>query len=362
MKSVSAALKAHLAQETTTLCTLWKITRQDGAVFGFTDADHDIVFGGTTYLAATGYSPTNIQTTAALNVDNLEVVSVLDSSTITEADMMRGLWDNAAVDIVMVNYVDLTMGALNLRHGMLGQIKTGRTQFTAELRGMTQGLQQPIGTNAFPACNADLGDARCTIVLGPLTVTGSVTGSVTGLVSAMAFIDATRTETNSTVSAAITGITQANPAHITAPGHPFTNGMDVTLSGVSGMTQLNGYTGAIGYIDANTFSVAVNSTAFTAYSDGGTATQAVASEYFQGGVLTWTSGANAGTQIEVKNYHPNVISLALPMVGAIALGDSYSLTPGCDKLLTTCNTRFANVVNFRGFPFVPGDTALLGGP
>lgn len=358
MKSVSAALKAHLAQETTTLCTLWKITRTDGAVYGFTDADHDIVYGGVTYHAATGHTPSTIQTTAALNVDNLEVISILDAASITEADMMRGLWDNAAVEIVMVNYADLTMGALNLRKGCIGQIKTGRTQFTAELRGMTQGLQQAIGRAAFPTCDADLGDARCTMALGPRTVTGSVTG----LLSAMAFIDSTRTESNSTVSAAIAGITQTNPAVVYAPGHPFTSGMQVTLSGVAGMTQIDGYTGTATYVDANHFSVAVNSTAFTAYASGGTATQAVASEFFQGGVLTWTSGANSGTKIEVKNYHPNYIGLALPMPVDIALGDTYSLTPGCDKLLTTCGTRYANVVNFRGFPFVPGDSALLGGP
>jgi hypothetical protein len=357
MKTVSAALKAHLAQETTTLATLWLITRTDGTVFGFTDAASDVVFGGVTFLAATGYSPTNIQTTAALNVDNLEVVSVLDSATITEADMMAGLWDYAAVQIMLVNYLDLSMGSMALRRGWLGQIKTGRSQFTAELRGMAQPLQQAIGRVCLPACDADLGDARCGVNLAAL----AVTGSVTSLISQSAFLDTARTETNSTTAKAITGITRANPAVVTCPAHGFAAGTPVTLTGIVGMVELNGYTGAITYLDANRFSVAVNSSGFTAYSSGGTATLAVASEFFQGGLLTWTGGGNAGRKMEVASYHPSFIGLFLPMGTQIQIGDAYTLTPACDKLLTTCRSRYNNVINFRGFPYVPGDTALLGG-
>ena len=43
----------------------------------------------------------------------------------------------------------------------------------------------------------------------------------------------------------------------------------------------------------------------------------------------------------------------------IAAGDTYTLAPGCDKSLETCRDVYANVVNFRGFPHVPGTLEVL---
>lgn len=41
--------------------------------------------------------------------------------------------------------------------------------------------------------------------------------------------------------------------------------------------------------------------------------------------------------------------------GSIAVGDQIELTAGCDKLQNTCTQKFANFLNFRGFPHMPGD-------
>lgn len=76
-------------------------------------------------------------------------------------------------------------------------------------------------------------------------------------------------------NATITGITQANPAVVTATAHNLRDGDFVTISGVVGMTQVNGNTYQIKVTAANTFQlVGINSTGFTAYSSGGTAARA----------------------------------------------------------------------------------------
>ncbi|SFE47808.1 phage conserved hypothetical protein BR0599 [Methylobacterium sp. 13MFTsu3.1M2] len=38
---------------------------------------------------------------------------------------------------------------------------------------------------------------------------------------------------------------------------------------------------------------------------------------------------------------------------------AHSLTAGCDKRLATCRDRFANAVNFQGFPHMPGNDAVM---
>ena len=73
----------------------------------------------------------------------------------------------------------------------------------------------------------------------------------------------------------ITGITQANPAVVTASSHGYSDGDEVLISGVVGMTEVNGKRFLVADKTTNTFElqdkdgVDINSTSFTAYSSGG---------------------------------------------------------------------------------------------
>ncbi len=68
MIPISAALKAHLAAEVTTLALCWKVTRKDGVTSGFTSFSRDLVVDSVTYKASTGFTPTAIETSAGLAV------------------------------------------------------------------------------------------------------------------------------------------------------------------------------------------------------------------------------------------------------------------------------------------------------
>lgn len=83
--------------------------------------------------------------------------------------------------------------------------------------------------------------------------------------------------------------------------------------------------------------------------------------YFAEGIITWTSGANSGHRSKVKNFGESgdspstyIVTLWEPMVHPIQVGDTYEMTPGCDKLFDTCREKFNNGINFGGFPHVPG--------
>lgn len=81
--------------------------------------------------------------------------------------------------------------------------------------------------------------------------------------------------------------------------------------------------------------------------------------YFAYGLVRFTSGANAGLTMEVRAFSAGRFSLFLPMPRALAVGDSYLATAGCDKAFDTCCSRFGNALNFRGEPHVPGTDKLL---
>ena len=46
-------------------------------------------------------------------------------------------------------------------------------------------------------------------------------------------------------------------------------------------------------------------------------------------------------------------------VRSIADGDAFAIRAGCDKCMETCGAKFANTANFRGFPHIPGQDAVL---
>lgn len=279
MKTITPQLAAHIAGEVTTLATCWKLTRRDETVLGFTDHDADITYDAVTYKAASGFSPSSVANSSSLSVDNLDVEGMLSDDEITEADILAGLYDFAAIEIFQINYNDVSQGIIKMRRGWLGEVSLTRQHFVAEVRGLTQLLSQDIGDYFSASCRASLGDTRCKVDMASHTVTGSVT--VSG--SRSQFTDSGRAE---------------------------------------------------------------------------------ASALFTSGKITFTSGANNGLSMEVKEYVQRsgvggVISLSLPMPHAIAPGDSYSLQKGCDKTSATCHARFGNITNFRGEPHVPGIDRML---
>lgn len=81
--------------------------------------------------------------------------------------------------------------------------------------------------------------------------------------------------------------------------------------------------------------------------------------FFDGGVVTFLSGRNQGHTLEIARSQQGYITFSLPFPYPIAIGDSYKIQLGCDKTFTTCRQRFANAINFRGEPHVPGSDQVL---
>lgn len=177
MKVISIALAEHYQQETTTLARLWKVTRRDGQVFGFTDHDEQIIFGDVVYAVSSVFDMSAVATRSELNVDSLEAKGILAETGITAADIEAGLWDGSQVTMMEVNYADLTMGANILRSGDAGEIRREGQMFTAEVRGLMQALQNTIGRVVTATCPYDLGDASCKVDLEALRVSGAVTAA-----------------------------------------------------------------------------------------------------------------------------------------------------------------------------------------
>ncbi|MFC0201756.1 DUF2163 domain-containing protein [Paracoccus rhizosphaerae] len=91
---------------------------------------------------------------------------------------------------------------------------------------------------------------------------------------------------------------------------------------------------------------------------------AFAANWFESGRLQVLSGAAEGLQGTIKNDTAQiggrrVIELWSALGISPMPGDMVRLTAGCDKSATSCRLKFANFINFRGFPHLPSEDWLL---
>lgn len=133
--------------------------------------------------------------------------------------------------------------------------------------------------------------------------------------------------TTGSIIKTITGIAQADPAVVTATGHTFTSGNNVTLDSVVGMTEVNGNSYVINVLTANTFQlVGVDSTGFTPYVSGGTATKlnsiTTVGSGFGGFTKTYEYVVSAVDAFDVESLPSTSVSistLSLSQTGGVRL-------------------------------------------
>ena len=85
-----------------------------------------------------------------------------------------------------------------------------------------------------------------------------------------------------------------------------------------------------------------------------------AETWFARGRIVWADETQS--EIAVHRRDGDVAVLELIDPAPLEVGAVFTVFAGCDKRVETCRARFANVVNFRGFPHMPGNDALQAGP
>ncbi|PPD44494.1 MAG: beta tubulin [Methylocystis sp.] len=282
MLDVSPSLKAKLDGRATTFCHCWRLARRDGFVSGFTDHDRDLAFNGVTFRANTGLSASQLETGLGFAPGTGEASGALADESLTEADLLNGLYDGASVETWLVDWSHVEDRAL-LDVATIGEMRRGENAFSAELRSAAHAFDQQQGRSFQRGCSADLGDARCGVDLQ---------------------------ETRYRTGAAI-----------------------VSCSG--GVLTLD----------------------LASHFESG---------FFTGGALIFTGGANADARLTIKSHRQEglraTLALWTPLAGDILPGEPATLTAGCDKSPGACQKKFGNIVNFRGFPHMPGNDRVIAYP
>ncbi|QBR70652.1 hypothetical protein CU048_04465 [Beijerinckiaceae bacterium] len=77
------------------------------------------------------------------------------------------------------------------------------------------------------------------------------------------------------------------------------------------------------------------------------------------GTLVFSSGINLGVTANIKTAQPGLLRLSYPLLHAPSPGDAFTVYQGCDHTQATCQGKFNNLANFRGFPYSPTPTYAI---
>lgn len=180
MRTVNSTLQAKMNLGAAQLCHIAKITMKNGTVLRLTDTDASVTIAGDgTYVPDNSLQFSAITTTANNGIQSTNCNVLFSPTGIEETDVIRGLYDNAEIELCVCDWSDTTLGKLILMTGNLSVFtvtdkKTG--QF--EVKGKLTRGDARIGEYYTYECRADLGDSRCGIDLSTVTTTGTVVSTL----------------------------------------------------------------------------------------------------------------------------------------------------------------------------------------
>lgn len=146
----------------------------DGTTVRVVSHTRPLTIDGETYQPIP-ISPAQIEYRAGLGADQTEIQGILANGLFTEQDFLAGKWDAARVEMLVLNYLDLSMGYAQRLTGYFGEIEISNGVFKAEIRSLSEPLNYDGVDATSPHCRVKiLGDAECGVNLASFTHTGTV--------------------------------------------------------------------------------------------------------------------------------------------------------------------------------------------
>lgn len=278
-----------------------KIQRRDGVTFRFTTLDQDIEFRGETYVTCGSLDPSATQTHAQLGeVGSSELAGLITTTGIEEAELYGGLFDDAFVEIWLVPFD----ASDNLSSGDGDLPRRLAAGWAGKVSHSTRGYKMEVlgpGARLDQRPIVQVYSPQCRWVFGDERCT----------------IDIDSMAIAGSVTSAI------NRGSIIAI-------LSDPLSSGTGAPESSGTLPA----------------------------------QFANGRVRWLTGVNAGQVTEVKSVDFDTGQIILWALTCFVpeVGDTFDLLPGCAQDFATCQDVYDNVLNFGGFPDVPGRDAITEAP
>lgn len=308
MKTIPSALLADLQADCTTLAFVWTIQMANGVMIRGTEHDLDIT------IPSTGDSPVDPYAGIYKSLANITLSDVVSNTDLSvDNSEVKGAFPEPSTDSPpMATVIDVTVD--EIESGLLDEAPV--TILVCNWAAPSHGYY--IAKTGF---------------LGPIT-----------------------RDSDGAYTTAIRGLTQ-----------PLSQTIIETFSDTCSVVKFGDQRCKFDVASVTvTGSVAVSSANLQQFQVSLIGDSPPSNKSFVGGILTFTSGDNAGFFREVKIdpvVNSGVIQCWEQFPAAINEGDTFTLSPGCDRTQQTCQHIYNNLVNNRAYGlFIPGVNAITAGP
>lgn len=346
------------------LARLFTVTKVNGDVLRFTDAQIAITIDGNTWTPQPGVLTTAMQFADNADVDSCQAqIWALESGIIAPGEVSDGLLDGLTATVSVCNQnVQSGDTATLLIDGYLGanaELESGLV--TLEFRS-AMGRGRSIVTEKFsPTCRADLGDKRCRVAILPADQSRNKTYTTRDLATS---VDEDITGYATRVSSDGSGLPASYNDVVfwcTTPGT--TAGSAPVYDYTLGNTTTDGsavFTAMDAWLRAAVVNTVPTGQSFTL--TGLPDARAVDGWFTLGGAIV-RSGITAGFCAPVSNWENGTLTVHtfMDITNQVHPGDLIEIFPGCDKTSITCNDVYDNMINQRAEQYVPGRDLMLTG-
>ena len=251
-----------------------------GATVSLTIKDHNLVNDEFIYLTGLNYVVTTSPATAGSTTlnDQIYLVRVDDANTVTIFK-----WDPNSVPPSAYSNFTYTNAGTYVGGGVVALFPRLEVQ-TKDFNP----LKENGGFNIKTSYIDFLFDASSPSPISVLMQMNTTPNADANLkTSGNLLIGNSAVETANSKTGYISGATQANPCVITSVNHGLLDGDEISPMQVGGMTQLNGNQYTVTFISTDTFSIGVDSSAFTTYTSGGYWVQTLQQYYTLSSQYAW---------------------------------------------------------------------------
>jgi hypothetical protein len=299
---------------------LLRLIRTDGEIISMTSYDIDLTIDSIVYYCSPGFSISNIEASSDMETDNLNVNIPFDTTLFLRSDVLGERYTDASFDLYFIDPTNLTF-AENILTGILGEIKCYDEYVEIELLSTVERLNYDVGWRVSPKCRYRFGDKYCRVNIQEVMSVGVV-----------------RTVTTNSVFTAYIADIPIYDATLPSPyknSDPYKEKWNVVNSEwfTYGTIHMNLAVQTLGV--AATLLGNMGGDSFTTSMENHKMTRMLRSFTADGsGVITITL---------VKSFPFTVVP-----------GDTFFISPGCDKSVKICHSRFSNEINFGAEPKLPG--------
>lgn len=179
MRQIDENIQKVLNSNLTYLVLCCKIMRSDGVELCFTETDKSVIVDNQVYSTCASLSA--IRESCDLTTSDFKFETILNSELIKTEDISRGLFDEASVEIFMIDLSVVDEDGrytriVCLKRGRIGEIRiSGNNKFAAQIHDITFDLNRNITNRYSLTCRAIFGDKKCGMNVDNFTYEGSIT-------------------------------------------------------------------------------------------------------------------------------------------------------------------------------------------